>query len=322
MGTFTTHSYTAGDEIEINDGFNQIFGLNRSIEDWKWKFAPVFEKSWIILARDEQHELIAQYAVMHQPMQINGQQIHAGQPVDVYRIKRPSTADQMVFTETVLKFFETFCAPDKLVFLFGFPGKRALHVGQTRLGYGEAIPIHIWHKTLPERGFLDSLRRVNPTSIENADLSAIDDLWIRAKFRYPYSLIRDHHRIQQRFIEYPGRDYHYVAVESHNQLHAWGILRETDGILKWVDLIWDGQVTGHLQQLEQSVVRLAQSLNMEHIEMWMLGDNEVIQFLEDHGWQKEQEPYVHLVGRAWHPNFDAQEIIKQMYITLGDSDLI
>lgn len=322
MGTFTTHTYTDGDEIDINNGFNEIFGVNRSIKDWQWKFAPVYEKSWIIIARDEQEEVIAQYAVIHEPMQIRGQQIHAGQPVDVYRIRRPSTADQKVFARTVLNFFDTFCAPDKLAYLFGFPGKHALHVGQTQLGYGDAIPIHIWHKPVPKRGFLDSLRKVIPTSIEDADLATIDDLWLRAMHRYPFALIRDRHRIQRRFIDYPERDYYYIAVKTKSQLHAWAILRDVDGVLKWVDLVWDGQAIKDLQRLEQDIVRLAQSLSIDRIEMWILGDESLINFLKDHDWQKEIDPFVHLVGRTWHPDLDAQEIIQNMYITLGDSDLI
>ncbi|PJF41598.1 MAG: GNAT family N-acetyltransferase [Chloroflexi bacterium] len=322
MNGFTNRVYQPGDEIAINHGFNEAFHTDRSIEEWYRKFYPVGEKSWIVVAIDDFDELIAQYAVVHQPVQIKGQQIHAGQPVDVYRLKRPGTDNQMVFSQTVLAFFDTFCAPDKLVFLFGFPGKRSLEVGQKRLGYGEAIPIHVWRKAVPAPGMLDRLRPNPARSVNEANLDLINALWTRAAHRYSASLIRDRNRFEQRYMNTAQSDYFYLSVGSSEQIAGWSVVRPVDDVLYWIDLVWDGENIETLQKLEHSVIHAARKLQCESLAMWMLGDELTANFLQHHQWKQEDEPFVHLVGRSWHPDIDAQRVIREMYITMGDADLL
>lgn len=322
MSKFTIHVYQDGDEKEINKGFNEAFKINRPISEWYRKFHPVYEKSWIVLTRDLHGELISQYAVVHERMQHNGTQIHAGQPVDVYRLRREGTADLMIFTPTVLKFFETFCAPDKLAYLFGFPGRRALKVGQSRLGYGDAIPIYVYTKSVPSKSRIDRLRSPKQMSVADADMAMVDELWLRAVERYPFSIIRDSHRLRRRYIDVPNTAYYFVSAGKQHQYNAWGVVRVMNDVLKWIDIVWDGQHDKHLQQLEQAVVRFAQAQNIDSIETWVLGDKALIQLLSEQGWDKSPEPFVHFVGRAWNPDLDVTTLNHQMYITLSDSDLV
>jgi len=40
MSEFIIRPYQKGDEIAINNTFNQVFGTDRSIEEWYWKKQP------------------------------------------------------------------------------------------------------------------------------------------------------------------------------------------------------------------------------------------------------------------------------------------
>ena len=58
MGEVTCRPYRAGDEVAINDGFNRVFGLQRSLAEWWWKFAPDTTAPWIMLAFDEEGRIV------------------------------------------------------------------------------------------------------------------------------------------------------------------------------------------------------------------------------------------------------------------------
>jgi len=54
--------YKPSDEISINDNFNKVFGLKRSLEEWRWKMQPENNSSVIMIAVDDSGKVLAHYA--------------------------------------------------------------------------------------------------------------------------------------------------------------------------------------------------------------------------------------------------------------------
>ena len=87
--------------------------------------------------------------------------------------------------------------------LYGFPGKRALRLGQLKLGYGEPVPIRLWQREVTHRRLI--WRKRSPQTAPN--LTAFERLWHRAAGRYPVSTIRDASWLKQRYLERPNSPY-------------------------------------------------------------------------------------------------------------------
>jgi len=75
--------FQSGDEHVVNNGFNDAFRLDRSLDEWAWKFPPESEGRLIMLAEIEQ-DLVAHYAGMPLRFTIDGRDWNAAQIVDVY----------------------------------------------------------------------------------------------------------------------------------------------------------------------------------------------------------------------------------------------
>ncbi|MCH7519247.1 MAG: hypothetical protein IH964_09490, partial [Candidatus Dadabacteria bacterium] len=53
--SYIIRPYKKGDESSVNKGFNEVFQLKRSIEEWHWKYNPEHNGSSIMVAVDEKN---------------------------------------------------------------------------------------------------------------------------------------------------------------------------------------------------------------------------------------------------------------------------
>src|SRR5664280_331763 len=101
-------TYRPGDETAINDGFNRVFGVNRSLDEWRWKYPAKPEGFWILLACDSNGTLLVHYGVIPVRLQAGAVTFRGGQIVDVYSVEgvRQGLATARTFIQTVLTFRE------------------------------------------------------------------------------------------------------------------------------------------------------------------------------------------------------------------------
>ena len=101
--------FSPGDEMAVNDGFNSAFNLDRSLDEWAWKFSPQPEGRLIMLAEIE-GDLLAHYAGVPVRFTLDGREWNAAQIVDVFstRAARRGFTRKGVWVRTVEAFFETF----------------------------------------------------------------------------------------------------------------------------------------------------------------------------------------------------------------------
>ncbi len=140
--------FRPSDETVINQGFNETFRLERSLEEWAWKFPPQPEGRLIMLAEIDD-AMVAHYAGMPLRFTIDGREWNAAQIVDVFstRAARRGFTRKGVWVRTVEEFFSTFGESGRVAMLYGFPSPRPLRLGVLQLGYDAVEPHHASHAT-------------------------------------------------------------------------------------------------------------------------------------------------------------------------------
>ena len=144
--------FAPGDEVAVNAGFNQVFGTDRAIGEWGWKF-PLEPGGRAIMLALRDDELLAHYAGAPVRFQVDGRVWPAVQIVDVFSTPagRSRFARRGVWVQTVEAFFAAFGTSGRYPLLFGFPGLRALRLGVLQLGY-DALPPQPIASPPPSRG--------------------------------------------------------------------------------------------------------------------------------------------------------------------------
>jgi hypothetical protein len=307
-----------GDEDAINEGFNRVFGLDRPISEWRWKFPGVPEGRWIMLAEDAGGRLLAHYGAYPMRVQVGDLVVRAGQPVDVY--STPEARRTKVFTHCYRAFIEAFGNRDDLPLMYGFPGGVHYEMGLTQLEYEPMGSVGYWRRTVGRGGrvWLPRYRVVR-----GFDADALDELWARARARYQVAGIRDASWLGRRFTGRPGVEYVSLTVKRKTRAVASAIVRVLGARLLWADLVWDGEDPRALVELDRAADAVGVRSGCPEAELWLRGDDEAAACLARLGWSTRPHPEdLQMVARAFHPDLDLGDIARRVYLTMGDSDLV
>lgn len=318
---FSFRPYRQGDENAINAGFNEIFNLQRSMDEWHWKYRVEKNGSWILVGVDSSGEIVTHYGAIKQRLHVDGDVYQIGQALDVFRLRRPSTKGKRLIVPTIFAFYDAFCSADNLAFQIGFPGARTKTIGEDYTGWSDTVHMHLWRRKVPRLvwSFASNVRQQPPTELNS---HGFDTLWHRAKNRYPCAQVRDYKWIQRRYITHPHATYHYLTAYEGKKLTGWAILRLIDGILHWVDVLWDGEKSETFVALNRAVFRFARQHKAKELHLWLPADEQAIAILQKLGWQREPHPLaLYLFAQSWHPKLQSRDILKRMYYTMGDTDL-
>jgi hypothetical protein len=316
---FRIRPYEPGDEQAINDRFNQVFGLQRTLAEWRWKFRPEAGGLRIMVAVDADDQIIAQFAATTAEVQVDGRRRLVGQVLDVFSLRLADAVTQRVYLETARQFYRQFGSPDDLGLVFGFPGARALRLGRRQLNYAEPLPVPVWRRpATARRSWWPRFR----TELQCAP-AALDDLWIRAGRRYPVCVPRDGAWMQHRYLDRPGQHYRIITVWRRRSLRAFGVLAIDGEVGHWVDLVWDGADRRALNALDQAIAREARAAGAQRLEMWLSGDAAAADALRSGGWQLGgHDQGLGLSAVSFDPDLDPVRFVNRFYLTRGDSDLV
>jgi len=319
--------FRPGDETVVNRGFNEAFRLDRSLDEWAWKFPPQPDGRLIMLAEIED-TLVAHYSGMPLRFTIDGREWSAAQIVDVYstRAARRGFTRKGVWVRTVEEFFGTFGRSGRASLLYGFPSPRPLRLGVLQLGYDAVEPQPIVYLKRDPSSSSSSRRR----SFYRAELAAdweprLDDLWRRVRRDYPVAAIRDADRALHRFAGHPSVRYHRFLVFPRlgRTPVAFVVFRTDEGRCRWVDLVWDHRHPGALELVNHLSIQLAAQTGAEIEELWLNGDLAGQQLLEDRGFGRSEVPgQLVMVARAFDPELDVTSLDGRVYLTMADADLV
>jgi len=318
MGEALYRPYRAGDEVQINEGFNEVFGLNRSLDEWRWKFPEHPEGRWIMLAVDTGGRVLAHYAAVAMQVRFGNEQVRAGQIVDAY--SRVEVRGTRVFTSCYERFIEAFGRTDGLPLMFGFPGRKHYEMGLKSLKYVPIGSVPYWVR---EPRWRPSLAAKRFEVKEGFDAHVVDDLWRRAAERYDVAAVRDSGWFARRYAGRPGVEYVHLSAWRNGRPHAWAVARADAGTLKWTELVWDGQANGALVAIDRALGVLARRLSCTNLELWFGGDPVAERALARLGWVRRACPQdMLLVARSFDSRVDLNRMQRGFYLTMGDGDLV
>ncbi len=325
MTRVTIRPCVSGDGVAINRVFNRVFGVQRPLVEWEWKYREEPEGRWVMIALDQAEKVIAHCGAVPVRMQVGELRVRAGQLVDNYSLPEARYGHGLgaarLYVRTVESFFASFGGVDGLALLFGFSGERCARLGMVRLGCGlmPPQPIAYWVRSAHRRKELQTGHEIR----QGFDPDAIDELWRRSAPRYETATVRDAARLHRRFTGRPGVEYVHLSAWRHGQVHAWAVVRVQPPVTRWADLVWDGEDPGALAALDRAITSGSLAVKLERVDMWLMGDQVAAEALRRLGWEQRRHPdKLSLVVRSFHPDINVTTLPARFYVTMGDSDLV
>jgi hypothetical protein len=320
-------TYQEGDEHAIVAGFEQAFAKPMSLATWQWKFLHGDQPPSVVVGEwQDDQSIVGQYAVMPMDVQVEGRLLAAGQPVDVFCLRRPGSVERQIYRRCYDQLVGRFCRPaGRYQLLFGFPNRRALRQGQLQMGYPDNPP-QVPVLSRPVAGRLRSrvlrvLRGGRLPSGPSCSADDIDQLWQRARGRYPVAVARDGRWFQRRFASHPEIRYLHLLVHRGGQPRVWAALSASGQQLSWVDLVWDGQAEDDVLEMERQIHQLARRGGFRESVLWLLGDARVESILEAAGWQVDRAAELWFSHRFYGPlPMPASRFAERFYVTMAVSD--
>lgn len=325
-GGTTLRPYTPGDETAIQRAFTAVFGVQRTLAEWRWKFVDPPRGSRILLAFDAAGELVCQYAAITIDVAWAGETMQAAQIVDVFSRRRRGLGPRGGAFQRTMERFLTECAGVGGVgFVYGFPGERHQRAGAITGHYFEPAPLERLQREIVTSALTVSAAWSPARSwiSEGFDRHATDRLWVRSRRRYPCATVRDAAWFHWRYERRPDNRYVQLAVRRAGEARAWGVLAlpaAGGGSGFWVDLLWDGERERDLADLAAAVEERAGALGASRVELWLRGDREARAALLARGFTSSPEPLLRLSAIAFDSRVSVPQVLDRFYLTMGDSD--
>ncbi|MGB3365539.1 MAG: hypothetical protein WBB48_12265 [Thermodesulfobacteriota bacterium] len=327
---YTIRPYKPGDEIYINESFNEVFGTKRSIEEWYWKFQIDQNGSIIMLALNEEGKVLAQYAGIKVLLQIDDKIDIYILVVDSYALKTREVLRNRIFLKTYEKYWDNFAGLelDKFPWHYGSNAGRIQKLARLKMNATEPVPTsYLFQETnILIRPFGMIFGHIiwnwHLRCSKNINLDDVDDLWRRSSERYPVAVLRDSNYIRRRYLSHPTNKYMLIPVYEEGIMRGLGILILKNRLMKWVDLIWDGKDSKTIRKLKKLAWNFSLSSAAIKLEMWLSNDDIAKGILIEEGLMIGQDPYdLYLTSRSFSPQLDGHELTRRLYFTMGDSDM-
>ncbi|WP_028323415.1 methyltransferase domain-containing protein [Desulfatirhabdium butyrativorans] len=263
-------TYRDGDEERILPMFREIFGVDRSLAHWQWKFRDnPFGGGAISLAEDAQGRLAAHFCGYAVPMaETSVPRRHfityqGGDTMTHPAFRGAGIGKDSALARTARCFYTAFCE-GKTPFIYGFNTGIIRKLGERFLGYEylPEVPYHVleigrlaacsvWERFLWRiRGF--SVERV--TRITDAYSLFFD----RVSRHYGLLVERDDRYLRWRYLECPDGVHRVYALRRWGKLVGWGVFRRKGDVLAWGDALFDPVQVHALEYW------LAEGLRWEH----------------------------------------------------------
>ncbi len=327
--TLTVRPYSEGDEFAINDAFNRIFGCNRSIEEWVWKFSVEGAREASVGAWDGE-KLAAHNGGLPAAFMVGGRRVLSLQGVDTFSLAAlDRRRDWKSAWLDVMDFFaEVIASEVQAPLLYGFTGPNSIGhmVNRCRWDAAEPRRIPLLTREVGSGGTRTLGSRLYVARSIGDVESALDQLWEKVRHRYTSAVVRDANHARRRFSGHPTVRYHrwLVTRRFSSEPVAYVVFRTDDGKCRWADLLWDARHPGALDLIQHLSSRLAQQTGCGQEAMWLDGDPEAEERLRTVGFEGGPDPSgVVRVVRFLDPSLSAEAFAPgKVYTTMADADLV
>jgi len=331
----TLRPYRPGDEEGILALFQRVFGQERSLAHWRWKFQDNLVGRHIMLGVTEPGEVVGQYATIPVRATVDGKRFIFSQPVDSmidpdYRrgLKKPG-----LFVSIFLQFRDEYCRPDRAAVMYGFPIPEPLRIGQRLMGY---VPLHpivklvkpiggAPHRT-PWQQLVELLHRgrVQVREVNRFDLSG-DRLWARCERELRVAIVRDAAYLNWRYAECPDVKYRLLQAEERISHRVCGLAVLRLGVRgQPVALLMDWMVPQGdwvtADRLLKRSCQEAESAGLTELQAWMPRSSQWHEYLLRWGFYAIDSDYI-FSAITYTPELPLERLHPLWYYTMGDSDI-
>jgi hypothetical protein len=329
---YVIRSYRDGDEDEILRMFREVFGVERTLDHWRWKFRDCpYGGGFVTETTARDGELTAHFAGYPVPFYSSlggSREFFAHQVGDT--MTRPSVRQAGLGRHGILArissyYFARFCRD--IPFVYGFNTGHIRKLGERYLGYTYIEPVGYWVKDFKDeappapsapRRWLSgySFGEVTTASAE------LDALFVRARDDYGLLVRRDAEYLGWRYLRCPDRVHRVFAIRKWGRLVGWCAFARRCAELVCGDALVERRHAGAVAGLLQFClagpfrgVERAWAWFSPHPAWWS-------RVLEECGFARSREPndltpcFVFFEGAATR-----QELAERWYYTYGDSDL-
>jgi hypothetical protein len=145
----TIRPFQPGDEREVNDLFNRVFGKQRSLDEWKWKFGhhpdAMLEVMSVALVSER---IVGMYPCIIGRWKVGSSTLTAVQPVET-AIEEGMRGGTIIMK--LQKAHVEGCERLGVSFAYGTPTEGHARLGKRRLGYIELSSLRLFRKHLNAR---------------------------------------------------------------------------------------------------------------------------------------------------------------------------
>jgi hypothetical protein len=316
---FTIRPYRGGDEVQINQRFNEVFKQSRGIAEWHRKFENFGEPPRIMVAEDRDGMIVSQYSATVVPFQIGKRRLLAGQPVDIFAIRRRDVVLSRVFLHTAHAFFETFGGPGGLSMIYGFPGWRHLKLGQLKMIYDQASPVLVWSRPIRERPAGNPSRQFG----NKGAARQIEAFWKRTLALHPAAARRDGAWLDNRYFRGNADRYRFVSYTKGGLLEAWAVFCIQGQTASIAELMWDGRDLNALAAVIDRIELEAGMLKSTSMQAWSPAWTHIADGLGKLEWTSVDHPHGAWLGLvSFDKATDEAWLLKNLFYSMGDSDLV
>lgn len=331
---FVIRTYKPGDEIAINEMFNEVFHQNRSLEHWYWKYRNnPYGSHKIALALAPDGTLAAHYGGY--PVKLvfcfdkRKQEFMAYQLGDKMTRKafRGVGFGRNALLALTFREFQKNFGTDSF-FGYGFGTHHSLRFGLLFLDYVDVEPVpfrKVSVKELWQKVETSALRRVlamRKVREVDAPDKQWDDFFSKVAPSYRFLTKRDAEYLKWRYVDRPDRRYLILSVMKKGRLSGWSVFYREGSKLIWGDGLFELDDIESVRVMFSHLLKSHYSRGVETVECWFsVRPSWWDRILNALGFDREAEPSnLHLTGPITDP--EALSMLKgDFFYTVGDSDL-
>lgn len=352
---YTIRRYKDGDEVKINNLFNEIFETNRSMDEWFWKFSqnPLRDINLIVVA-EYQGDIIGQYPLLPLLFKYDHKVVKCTTAVDNF--VHPLFRGGMKGVQKMMyKYHEEICRKEGMSFGFGFPNREHYIFGKRVLKYKDLGQIRVlfkrlnWNLTVKKRfpwipnsllkviqfisglGFkllIHSKGHNDPKGIRIYEIDSFNErfdlFWKKVKEKHNIIGVRKQKYLNWRYKK-PGADYEVIIAEKGKELNGYIVIevRRESGEVKGhiVDLLAIDEA--YFVLIKESLLRFI-SKKVDFVLCWMLPHTAAYASLLEFGFiEKSDFPPLNIVYTIYDNEVIDDAFLKDQknwYLTMADSD--
>lgn len=330
---FSVRTYSPSDEHGILEMFNKVFGTNRTLDHWYWKFRDNPYGSFrISLTFSEKGLLVAHYAgypvpfysTLDLPEEFISYQI--GDTMTSPSVRNIGLGRTGILARTADHFYAKFCK-DNVPFIYGFNTGPHRTLGMRYLGYQYIDAVSLWTgDVLKLRGKGSPSLRAMLSGYSVQEVNTITDEWDtffdRVCREYRFLVRRNVKYLRWRYLDCPDKTHRIFAVRKRGHLAGWGVFKRKEKRLVWGDALFDRRCPEAARfLLRHLAVKIFPDCNT--IEGWFSAHPEWWRRqLEELGFSRTPEPNNLVPGFVVFGDPSLLQTLRDhYYYTMGDSDL-